>query len=557
MKFNFGVFVRPLAVLLAQSLMISWSLAQAAAPVMNHLQPSGATVGTSVDVAVSGKLGTRPISAWCDRPEIQIEIPEKGDALKVTVPADAAPGVCWLRLTNAEGASQLRPFVLGTLPEMTEQEPNNDLEKAQVLEGPGRVINAAFAVNGDVDIFAVDLEAGQTLVASMTANEILASPLDGVLQIVSPAGYVLEQNHDEHGLDPQIVFTAPSAGKYSVRAFGFPETPNSSVRFAGGATYFYRLTVTTTPFVDYAFPLSWTVGREEPVEIIGWNIPDDLKQQSMTPAADAATVAVLNERFANVVNLPVVSLPSLVEATSAEVATDQELTVPCTVSGRIATSKETDRYHFSATKGDKLRISAESRSLNFPLDPVLRLSDANGKLLKELDDTSRNSIDVSLVYTIPADGNYGLEISDLYRHGGPRYVYRLTIDRVVPDYRLTLKTDRFTVEPGAKLEIPVAVGRLDGFAEAIEISIEGLPEGVVAPAVQSEAKGDSAKSVTLVVEAQPEAVFNGPIRIRGKAVGTDAPSHTATAPVDATTASTTHLWLTILAAKTPEKSEEK
>ena len=99
--------------------------------------------------------------------------------------------------------------------------------------------------------------------------------MDAVLQVVSADGFVLAQNDDDVGRDPRIVFEAPAAGTYIVRLFAFPATPDSSIRFAGGSAFVYRLTLTTGGFLDHAFPLA--VGRDGPraVEAIGWNIPED------------------------------------------------------------------------------------------------------------------------------------------------------------------------------------------------------------------------------------------------------------------------------------------
>jgi hypothetical protein len=72
-------------------------------------------------------------------------------------------------------------------------------------------------------------------------------------------------------------FEAPATGPYIVRLFAFPSTPDSSIRFAGGSAFVYRLTLTTGGYLDYAFPLA--VGRDGPqtVKAIGWNIAEDLQ----------------------------------------------------------------------------------------------------------------------------------------------------------------------------------------------------------------------------------------------------------------------------------------
>src|SRR5262249_2376486 len=141
-------------------------------------------------------------------------------------------------------------------------EPNNSPQKAQLVSTLPIVANGKLTPAGDVDVFAVSLVKGQTLVALFEAHETLASPLDGVMQIVSPTGNVLAFNHDTRGLDPQIVLTAPANGSYLVRVFGFPSAPNQSIGFAGGDQLVYRLTLSAGPAVDYPWPLAVTANQE-------------------------------------------------------------------------------------------------------------------------------------------------------------------------------------------------------------------------------------------------------------------------------------------------------
>src|SRR5262249_36007488 len=151
---------------------------------------------------------------------------------------------------------------------------NEDPKKPQVLDSAAVVVNGRLEKQGDVDGFALRLAKGQTLVASVLANRGLGSPMDAVLQVASADGFVLDQNNDYHGLDPQLVFTAPADGTYVVRTFAFPAVPDSGIRFAGGETFIYRLTLTTGGFAEYAYPLA--VPRADPgqVELVGWNIPE-------------------------------------------------------------------------------------------------------------------------------------------------------------------------------------------------------------------------------------------------------------------------------------------
>jgi hypothetical protein len=153
------------------------------------------------------------------------------------------------------------------------------------------VVNGRLGRGGDVDHFVVSLKQGQTLVASLGAHELLGSPMDAVLFVVSPAGGQLAYNHDQRGLDPELVFTAPAAGDYLVRVLAFPSAPNSTIGLAGGDPYVYRLTLTTGGFVDYAWPLAVTRARESLVQLVGWNVPESLAAVTLKAEGEQHTIA--------------------------------------------------------------------------------------------------------------------------------------------------------------------------------------------------------------------------------------------------------------------------
>ena len=101
------------------------------------------------------------------------------------------------------------------------------------------------------------------------------------------------------------------------------------------------------------------------------------------------------------------------------------------------------------------------------------------------------------------------------------------------------------------MEIPVTIGRVDGFKEEVTISVKDLPEGATVEPVKSEVKGDTSKAVKLILKTDDAKPFNGPLRIVGK-YGEDS---TVSAEFDLTTfkRSTSDIWLTIL----PKKEEAK
>lgn len=536
---------KPIIIAVGLALGLS-AIAFSAPPDVTSLFPAGAQRGTSVSVTIQGKLGDGAGQAWVSRPDVTVTLPEKPGPITVAVSAHAEPGICWLRFYNSEGASALRPFIIGTYPEVNETEPNDDLPKAQAVSTLPVVINGQHGKNGDADSFAVPLQKGQVLVASLLANRVIGSPQDAVLQILGPHGFVLEQNEDDQGFDPQLAFTAPADGTYIVRTWAFPATPDSSIRLFGSPASVYRLLLTTGPFVDHVRPAAVQAGMPQRVKLLGWNLTDGDVEVT-------APVSALNRRF----ELPLPGwnhrLPATVLAVPFATGVEQEpnplanpqaIAAPIGVSGLIAQARDEDAYQFAAKKGQRLRFEVIARDAGSPLDPVLRLYDSSNKLLKEADDDGKQSADPDIEFTFPADGNYRVSIGDRFLHGGDRFAYLLLITEPQPDYSLTVAADAFSLTAGKELEIPVTVSR-SNFAESIDVRVEGLPAGVSAAAVVSEPKGDSAKAVKLKLKADADVTYRGPIQVVGSAPPLPSDRRIATFPQKAFQSETSHLWLTI------------
>ncbi len=556
-----SALITPGLILWGGILLSRGSPALAKPPTLSHLDPAGGERGTQVKVTASGTFERWPVQCWMGGRGVTAEVlPDKGK-LSFTIATDANAGVHWLRLYDEEGASELRPFLVGLLPEVLETEPNDDPRKAQAVDAPAATINGRLGGRSDVDSYSVSLRRGQTLVASMEANGRLGSPMDGLLQVVSSGGFVLASSDDEHGLDPQIIFDAPGDDRYIVRAFGYSSTPDSRIAFAGGDSWIYRLTLTTGGFLDHVFPLA--VSRSQPgeVEATGWNIPEAARKLSVVAIEDAAEAEVFHPLLGNADTVRLEPHPALVESEPTRPDTLQQLPIPSTITGRIDPAHDVDAFWLTVKQGQKLTIRVESRSLGQPLDPVLRLSDPAHKVIAEVDDPGSGGgrrggrsrgpdlgRDAELNFTAPGDGNYRIEVRDLYDHGGVRYVYRLSVTVPEPDYALTLAADRYTATPGKPLSFPVTIDRRDGFDQPIEIQATGLPEGVTSTPVTSHPSGSSTKSVTLQLSSA-SGPTSGPFRVVGmspKKAEEQRPPRTATAPSPGGGATFEQAWLTIL-----------
>lgn len=519
------------------------AVANAAAPKMDILFPAGGSRGATVTATLTGAIDPWPVQVWCSRPELQIKVLEEKGKLAVTIPAESLPGVAWIRLHNAEGASTLRPFVIGTLPEVEEVEPNNELAKAQVLPGSSVVVQGKHQAAHDVDVYAVTLKAGQTVVADLDGNRTLGAPSDGVLQLVSAQGFVLEQNDDDQGLDPRIAFTVPSDGQYYVRTFAFPAQTDSSVQFAGGASWLYRLTISTDRFTDFVLPLAVTRGTVAEVEARGWNLGAEPVKTAIA-SSETDEITVLVPQSGNVITVPTVPFPVVVEQEPNLQAQPNVVPTPVDVSGVVSAPDDADFFRFPAKKGQTLLVKVVGRSQGSLIDPVVSILDATGKQLQQVDDQG-DKRDPEFNWNPPADGDYLLTVKDLHGRGGPRFYYHISIAPHTPDYKVTVAADSFILPIDKPLEIPVTVERLSGFKGEIEVSVTGLPDGVTAAPVKSLAEGDTSKLVKLVISGNP-APFSGALQIVATSVAEPKLVRKPSFKLTPYHAETDQLWLTVI-----------
>lgn len=512
--------------------------ASAASPTLSHVFPPGGQRGTTVAVKLDGKFDW-PVNVWS--PGVDVAAGEESGQLKIAIPADLAADRVWLRLHNAEGASNLVPFLIGSLKETVEAEPNNAPRKAQALDESSVTINGKLE-KADVDGFLVPLTAGQTLVAAVDANTRLGSPMDAILQVASPDGTVLAENHDAVGLDPRLVFTASKSGPHLVRLFAFPATPDSTIAFRGGSDYLYRLTLTTGPFVSHAIPLAVSAANPGSVTLHGWNLPANTQRPVLafgeprlgdfgefeplgelrTPS-DAKLGFAFAPEFAGGARVRIMPQDVVSTVPQSDAEHPFALTLPTAVSGCLATPKQRDVYQLSLTKGQTIVVTVEAESLDFLVDPVVQLLDPQGNVAADVDDTGKNR-DAVLTHAAKADGPYRLTVTDRFRHGDARGFYRLSVRTEQPDFELSAGADSLVVTEGKPAELTISVQRHnlgDQTVGPIAITAENLPEGVVLAEEATETKSEGRRSkstpkITLKFTATGPA-FSGPIRLVGKA----------------------------------------
>lgn len=464
-----------------------WS---AEVPQLTMLFPAGGQIGTSVDVVAQGKFPVWPLKAWTDSPHIQWTCQAESGKLQAVIGPDAEPGLHWLRLFDDNGATAVRPYLVGTAAEASEVEPNDSVAEAQAVPQLPFAVQGMLNKQADVDLYAVQLAQDQLLAATLDSHKWLNSPADASLQILSSRGFILEENLDHVGLDPYLEFTAPHAGTYLVRVFGFPATPNSNVAFSGGSDWVYRLRLETQ-----SAPLS---------SALDFAKQSELTAESTQVASDAHTTAQ--------------------EALAVE--------LPARLSGTIVEPKQTDFISLETRANAHYRFSVLARDCGSTLDPTLALYDAAGKELKRIDDVGQNR-DPLLDWKSPADGPLIVSISDFHHRGGETFGYFLKIEERKADFSLSTSSDLFHTNVGKELEIEVTIVRELDFAEPIAVSVEGLPSSVNCPAVESVHGSDSAGKVKLKLTAT--VPLQMPLKIVARVAATPTKEPAQEGAADATT----------------------
>ena len=440
--------------------------------------------------------------------------PESG-TFAVTVTPEAALGPNLVRFTTPEGATALRRFVVGHLPEIEETEPNDKPAAATAIGEPVVVVNGVLGKGGDVDLYRVALVAGETLVVQADANRLLGTAADLTLDVADARHSLLARNLDAAGLDPRVVFTAPVAGEYFVRVYGFPETADATIGLAGGEAFVYRLTLSKRGFLVGTLPSAVSLGADTQLAPLGWKLPTEntplpVPAAGLTPSATGArrTVTLALDGVGGTVSLPVVEMPVVVvpQAEGASVPP------PVLFSGTLTAPKQRALHRFTAIKDSAYTLLVEGIAIGTAVDPVLALEDSEGKRLAITDDPAG-----SLSWKAAADGVYTAVVRDRRGQSGPAHGYRLTIRPELPGVKVSCDVDRITGEPGKPVELSIAIGREHGFKESLDIVVVDPPAGVTAAAVQSPSEGDAAKKVGLVITvAEP---FSGPVRVAARIAG--------------------------------------
>ncbi|HEX3658444.1 MAG TPA: PPC domain-containing protein [Pirellulales bacterium] len=474
-------------------------------PKVNYLQPAAAESGETVELAFHGTNVAAATGVLTNLPgaEAKAVPPGKGDnkdtvsRWRLTIPPGTPLGYYGIRLANPGGISNLRLLMIDDLPTLAESAGNKTRETAQPLSLPVAV--EGMAEPETYDYFRFRAERGQRLAVEVVSRR-LGSPMDPVVRLLRANGQLeneLAYSDDDEalGADGRFVHTFAEAGDYLLEL--------RDIRYSGGADYRYRLRLGDFPLATATFPLGVQTGATMRLSVVG-NALAMLPPLSVSVPTEAPLpfLRLAAHYDGGKGSTPLVVLageePEQVEFepnNSLETASPIELVGA--VNGRFQAPHDRDYFQFKAKKGEHWLLVGRTRTLGVPTDLFLRLYDAAGKQLTEVEDTAGE--EGTIDYTIPADGTYRLMVEDLLNRGGPEQVYRVEFSRYQPSFSLSIDAEKITVPYKGVLALKVSAVRR-GYKGPIELKLTGkdLP---FAP--QTITIADGKKDAVFVVPLSP------------------------------------------------------
>lgn len=109
----------------------------------------------------------------------------------------------------------------------------------------------------------------------------------------------------------------------------------------------------------------------------------------------------------------------------------QAIQFPLELAGTIDREQDVDVFRFEGQAGQRVVIQVLASRLGSPLDGVLALFDADGRILAT-DDDSAGKEDPRIDVRLPHAGSWFVSLLDAHDLGGAMYTYRL-FGRVIPE----------------------------------------------------------------------------------------------------------------------------
>lgn len=539
---------------------------------LGWVRPTVGQVGTQFEITVGGGNHLDQVGRLVfSEPRITAELitaPGEGaDAaavpqwgrFKVSLPADLAPGRYEVHAVGAYGISNPRVFCVTPHAIVTAPAVGKSADTATTPEPPPAAdmpwMFETRATAAAVDFFRISGSATRARRVSLAAQRI-DSRMIGQIKLYSADGKLLDTVRGADGHDPSLLIPAGADGQFVLAVQDF--------LFRGGDPFFYQLRVDADDFGpapaegaakgDDSSELTWLAAvAGEPV------VPP--------PTAAVGDAAVTQVPYFD--GLEAVTLGSLLSGSTLPIplslseTPEQPVVVqpPCLVASRFSKPKfglslSQVVFQFDAVKDRQLQIEVISQRLGQPADPSLTIQrrealPEGGEKWVDVSSANESPLlgdfamrlrvkDPIVLFTAPSDGTYRLRVRNLDTGSTltSTPIYLISIRDPEPDYRLVAMfpfphNDAANTRPrgaqvmrGDSRTIRVLAFRKGGFGDAIELTVEGLPEGVTCKPAMIAANQTEAH-LTLVGSEQA-AAWTGNLRVVGKSGELVRPAAVAT-----------------------------
>lgn len=215
----------------------------------------------------------------------------------------------------------------------------------------------------------------------------------------------------------------------------------------------------------------------------------------------ATKTGITNARILLIDDLPPATEKGGVNATRQ---TAQALTLPTAVDG-ICEATASDFYKFTAAAGQRVSIEVVARRLGLPLDPVVRLLDAEGREVAYSDDEADTGADSRLAYKCTTAGEYFIEIRDIRYQGGGMNRYRLRVG----DFPLATAPFPLAVQAGGSATLTLTGKHVEG-AAPITVTMPQQTPGGQLPLAARFPQGQGSSFITAAAGSANEQVEKEP-----------------------------------------------
>jgi hypothetical protein len=314
-------------------------------------------------------------------------------------------------------------------------------------------------------------KAGQKLTVEVEAQRV-GSKLRPVIHLYNAKKLQLAWAWGTPALDgdARLTATLPADGQYTVSLH--------DAEYAGQNPGAFRLKIGTFDYVDQVFPP--VVAKDaKSVELFG----STSAKVDLPPARGSVLPLDWPEGGLWTGPRPFVEVSSRPEFVASG-RSGKPLELPAGragVCGKLSSPGQEGTFRVPVEPKTKVRFEVFAERLGSPIDAALVVRNDAGAVLAQAEDAP-GTLDPVLEFAVPEKvTSVVVAVRDAQDPGGPRGIYRLTVDPVkgegLGDYRLTTPLQRLSLPAGGRAVVPVFVERR-GFAGKIDLTADTLPATV-------------------------------------------------------------------------------